>query len=393
MKPHRLVVLSAVIVLSSTFLFAVIAQSPNGAPPRGKNGSSTVSRPNESKGKLNEGALTPRAEESQPQGTEKAPQKIADSPRGTSDNVRLAVDLVVLDAQVLQQKTGRIVGNLKIEDFVLTEDGINQQITHFSQDTLPLSVILLIDRGGCLDPFSDKVRHATLEALQRLRPQDEVALMSFADTTELVAGFGHGKDRIMAGLNNLPPHDEEAEHCFSRAFYEAANYMTRAGNPDGRRVILMITGVTAFFDCPGPSPEEARMAVFESGSVVCGIIPKTAGQRIENGIMIAAAGVGGLFKAKTSNLKQLAEETGGEVLSDKPENLDRTFNDLIDHLRTRYTLGFVSTNKKRDGSFRKLKVQLARPAQVSEGRLVVKTKRGYLAAKDAVQRDETPRVK
>jgi VWFA-related protein len=392
MKPHRLVALSAVVVLSSTFLFAVTAQSPNSAPPRGKNGRTPESSPGEGKGKVAEGAIKPGQESSQRQGTDRVPQRIGESTSVASENVRLAVDLVVLDAQVLQQKTGRIIGNLKKEDFVVTEDGVQQEITHFGQDTLPLSVILLIDRGGCLDPFSDKVRHATLEALQRLRPQDEVALMSFANTTELIAGFGHGKDRILAGLNSLPPHDEEAEHCVSRAFHEAANYMKRAGNPDGRRVILMITGVTAFFDCPGPSPEEARMAVFESGSVVCGIIPKTAGQRIENGIMIAAAGVGGLFKAKTSNLKQLAEETGGEVLTDKPENLDRTFNDLIDHLRTRYTLGFVSTNRKRDGSFRKLKVQLTRTPQPTDGKLVVKTKRGYVAAKDAT-RDETPRVK
>jgi VWFA-related protein len=379
-------------VLSSTFLFAVTAQSPNSAPPRGKNGRTPESSAGEGKGKVAEGAIKPGQESSQRQGTDRVPQTIGESTSVASENVRLAVDLVVLDAQVLQQKTGRIIGNLKKEDFVVTEDGVQQEITHFGQDTLPLSVILLIDRGGCLDPFSDKVRHATLEALQRLRPQDEVALMSFANTTELIAGFGHGKDRILAGLNSLPPHDEEAAHCFSGAFYQAANYMKRAGNPDGRRVILMITGVTAFFDCPGPSPEEARMAVFESGSVVCGIIPKTAGQRIENGIMIAAAGVGGLFKAKTSNLKQLAEETGGEVLTDKPENLDRTFNDLIDHLRTRYTLGFVSTNRKRDGSFRKLKVQLTRTPQPTDGKLVVKTKRGYVAAKDAT-RDERPRVK
>src|SRR5207244_8184312 len=100
-----------------------------------------------------------------------------------------------------------------------------------------------------------------------------------------------------------------------------------------------------------------------------------AGQRMENGIMIAAAGIGGLFKAKSSNLKQLADETGGEVLTDKPENLDHTFNDLIDHLRTRYTLGFVSTNKKRDGSFRKLKIELATGVQRSDEKLVVKTKR------------------
>lgn len=310
-----------------------------------------------------------------------------------NENIRLAVDLVVLDAQVIQQKTGRVAGNLREEDFLVAEDGVRQQITHFSQDTLPLSVILLIDRGGCLDPFSEKVRHATLEALQRLRPQDEVALMSFADTTELIEGFGRGNERILAGLDHLPPHDENAEHCFNRALYEAADYMRRAGNPDGRRVIIVISAITTFFDCAGTSPAEARMAILESGSVVCGIIPKTAGQRIENGVMIAAAGIGGLFKAKSSSLKQLAEETGGEVLTDKPENLDHTFNDLIDHLRTRYTLGFVSTNKKRDGTFRKLKVGLARPLAKSEDRLVVKTKRGYVAARDAGQKDERPRVK
>jgi Fe-S-cluster containining protein len=178
-----------------------------------------------------------------------------------------------------------------------------------------------------------------------------------------------------------------------RAFYEAADYMRSAGNPDGRRVIIMITGITTFFGCAGPSLEEARMAVLESGSVVCGIIPKTAGQRMENGIMIAAAGIGGLFKAKSSNLKQLADETGGEVLTDKPENLDRVFNNLIDHLRTRYTIGFVSTNRKRDGSFRKLKLDLARPVQKSDERLVIKTKRGYIAARDARQTDERSRVK
>ena len=100
--------------------------------------------------------------------------------------------------------------------------------------------------------------------------------------------------------------------------------------------------------------------------------------------MRAAAGIGGLFKAKSTKLEQLAEETGGEVLTDKPELLDRTFNDLIDHLRTRYTLGFVSTNKKRDGSFRKLKIELANPPAKLEDRLVVKTKRGYIAAKESV---------
>ena len=50
---------------------------------------------------------------------------------------------------------------------------------------------------------------------------------------------------------------------------------------------------------------------------------------------------------------------GREVLHDKPEELDQTLRTLITHLRTRYSFSFVSTNKKRDGSVRKLKVDLA----------------------------------
>ena len=52
--------------------------------------------------------------------------------RGDEEVVKTDVDLVVFDATVLQKKTGRIVGGLKREDFVLTEDGVPQQITHFS---------------------------------------------------------------------------------------------------------------------------------------------------------------------------------------------------------------------------------------------------------------------
>jgi Ca-activated chloride channel family protein len=392
MNPHRrVVVISFLAIFALPAWLTTTAQSPNSTPVRGKNGGGAQERrlegprregPTQQKSPSIQTAERDRDLTSSPT-TGSVQPNVSDVPRGDSENVRLAVDLVVLDAQVIQQKTGRVEGNLKVEDFLVTEDGVRQSITHFSQDSLPLSVILLIDRGGCLDPFSEKVRHATLEALQRLRPVDEVALMSFANNTELIEGFGRGRSRILNGLDHLPPHDENAEHCFNRALYDAADYMRRAGNPDGRRVIIVISAITTYFDCAGPSPEEARMAILESGSVVCGIIPKTAGQQMENGIMRAVAGFGGLFKAKSSTLKQVVDETGGEILTDKPENLDRTFNELIDHLRTRYTLGFVSTNRKRDGSFRKLKIELSHPPAKIEDRLVVKTKRGYVAAKDA----------
>jgi Ca-activated chloride channel homolog len=296
--------------------------------------------------------------------------------------IKTDVDLVVLDALVLQKKTGRVVGGLNPGDFTLTEDGVAQKITHFGQDQMPLSVILLIDRGGCLDPFGENVRRAARDAVSHLKPADEVAVMAYHDSVDLVEGFTRDRRLVSDALDRVPGHDEEANHCLNKAFFEAANYMWRAGNPVGRRVIIAITGVTSNFDClDGPSGSAAKREVFESGSVVCGVIPRSAGQRMESGMMRTATGVAKVFGAPTLRINDLAEETGGEVLDDKPENLDTTFNTLVTHLRTRYQLGYVPTNRKHDGTTRKLRLKISPAVEKAQGKLAVKTRRSYVAAR------------
>jgi VWFA-related protein len=307
---------------------------------------------------------------------------------GTEANVKVAdiiktdVDLITIDALVLQKDTSRVVGSLKQQDFQISEDGTQQTITHFSQDSLPLSVLLLIDRGGCLDPFGQEVRRAAMDALSRLKPTDEVAVMTYADTVELRQGFTKDRRLLELALRYVPEHDERANHCLNIVFDEAANYMMQAGNPSGRRVIVAITGVTRNWDCGnGPSHNSATHSVFESGSVVSAIIPKTPEQVAENGMMRWATRLGRVGGVHYLDIQKLADETGGEVLRDKPEELDRTFNTLITHLRTRYSFSFVSTNKKRDGTVRKLKIDVADGVEKSQGRLVVKARKSYVAPK------------
>jgi VWFA-related protein len=298
----------------------------------------------------------------------------------TDEVIKTDVDLVVLDALVLQKKTGRVVGGLKPEDFALTEDGVAQKITHFGQDQMPLSVILLIDRGGCLDPFGENVRRAARDAVSRLKPADEVAVMAYHDSVDLVEGFTRDRQRVSDALDRVPGHDEEANHCLNKAFFEAAVYMERAGNPTGRRVIIVITGVTSNFDCAdGPSGSAAKREVFESGSVVCGLIPRSPEQKMESGMMRTATGVARIFHVSTLRVNDLAEETGGEVLDDRPENLDTTFNTLVEHLRTRYQMGYVPTNRKHDGAVRKLRLKVSPAVEKSQGKLAVKTRSSYVA--------------
>lgn len=307
-------------------------------------------------------------------------QNVGAQPPSQAEVVKVDVDLVAVDALVLQKDTARIVGGLQKADFSIYEDGTRQEITHFSQDSLPLSVILLIDRGGCLDPYSAEVHRAAREAIDRLKPVDEVAVMSYHNTTTMVQPFTRNRILIEEALNRIPPHDEEAEHCLNKIMADAASYMIGAANPVGRRVVIVITGVTRAFDCSdGPSGKSAAQAIYESGTVVCGIIPKVSLQGLENGIMTMATRLGKLGGAPYTDLQTLANETGGELLADKPEKLDTTFQTLIDHLRSRYNLAFVSTNKKRDGSTRKLKLDVTAPNQPPKTKLVVKARKSYVA--------------
>jgi VWFA-related protein len=301
-----------------------------------------------------------------------------------TETIKTDVDLVTVDALVLQKNTARVVGDLAKDDFVISEDGVPQTITHFSQSEMPLSVLLLIDRGGCLDPFGDNVRHAAFGALEQLKPSDEVAVMTYHDTAELQQRFTTNRADVKRALDFIPGHDEQADHCLDTVLDAASSYMNEAANPVGRRVVIFITGVTQNFDCPGaPSGKAAMQSLYESGSVVCGVIPLTPVQQMEDGMMRWATRVGRIGGARTLDIKKLAEETGGEVLQDKPEKLETTFNTLVEHLRTRYNLAFVSTNKKRDGTLRKLKIDLNDAAKKKQQtKLVVKARRSYIAPKE-----------
>jgi von Willebrand factor type A domain len=176
------------------------------------------------------------------------------TPESDAEVVKIDVDLVKVDALVMQKNTARIVGGLKKEDFLIYEDGTKQEITHFSQDKLPLSVILVIDRGECLDPYGDEVHRAAREAIDRLKLVDEIAVMAYANTSVLIQPFTTNRIQLENSLQRIPPQAGNVEHCLNNMFADAANYMIKASNPSGRRVVIVVTGVTRLFDCAdGPS--------------------------------------------------------------------------------------------------------------------------------------------
>src|SRR4030095_1107659 len=96
---------------------------------------------------------------------------------------------------------------------------------------------------------------------------------------------------IEKALNNIPEQAKTTNvaHCFNIMFADAAKHLLNASNPAGRRVIIVITSMTRLFDCSnGPSNRAATAAIYESGAVVCAIIPKVITQRIENTLQTVA---------------------------------------------------------------------------------------------------------
>ena len=70
--------------------------------------------------------------------------------------LKTRTDLVNVGVLARQKKTGRIVTNMTKDDFTIFEDGVRQTVSYFSQERLPLSIILLVDRAGCINAFNDR---------------------------------------------------------------------------------------------------------------------------------------------------------------------------------------------------------------------------------------------
>ena len=301
------------------------------------------------------------------------------APNHSEAVLTFTTDLVVVDAQVLNKKTGRIVGGLKREDFLLYEDGIRQEIAHFSQDKLPLSIVLLLDLSRSVQPTIKQIREGALRALEHLKPEDEVALMAFATKTRLIQDFTPDRQLIADQISRV----NETAHVgrttmLSEAFYQAAIHLHRAANPGRRRVIIPITDdVSTQLIFIGHSEKEVLEKLFESGIVVYGLIVYRW-EKIEKAMEYTPPRV--LEKQLTrGSVKTYATKTGGEVMIAKKEEVDVKLAELIDHLRTRYSLGYVSSNTKQDGRFRKIKLRVTPELETQEGKLAVLTRQGYYA--------------
>ena len=282
-----------------------------------------------------------------------------------TDVIKVNTDLVIFDAQVVDKKTKRVIGDLTKDDFEVTENGVRQPISYFSRDELPLSILLLLDVSGSVRPIIHQIRDGALDALQRLKPDDQVAVMAFANTSRLAQDFT--KDRGQAARKI-----EEATATnilgsgtmLGPALESAAIHLQEAPTRISRRVIIIVTDNIAFAD--GKQQKEILDELFDSGTVVYGLIVKAAIGKVFNV----------MFLGQLKGVNEFVEQTGGEMIGADKKEVDTKLGVVIDRLRARYALGFRPTNAAADDKFRPVEIKVTALRKNKEKPLVL-TKRGY----------------
>jgi Ca-activated chloride channel homolog len=296
--------------------------------------------------------------------------------------LKVRTDVVNVEILVKQRQTGRIISNLSKDEFTIFEDGVSQTISHFRQERLPLSIVLLVDRAGCINAFNDQIRAATVAAFGQLDDASEIAIMTFSNKVSLAQPFTRDRQLITDKIMAIEPQHSSEQHYFNAGIYEAATYMDKAANPAGRRAIIVLTSLEASIDFSKISEKEALHAVLESGAVVSGVLVKTVGGRIEQGIRGKPTSVLRHIGLRAGSLKMFVEETGGELLSAPPDKMHDTLTQLVNHLAVRYSLAYLPNNTARDGKRRRIRVQLSPTIEQREGKTVLLTRRSYIMPKD-----------
>lgn len=297
-------------------------------------------------------------------------------------SLKVRTELVNVDILARQKQTGRIISDLTKDNFTIFEDGVQQSISHFSQERMPLSIVLLIDRAGCINAFNDQIRTATIAVFGQLRAEDEMAIMTFSNKVSLAQPFTRDRQLITDKLMAVERQHSSEQHYFNAGIYEAANYMNEAANPAGRRASIVLTSLEASIDFSRISEKEALAAVLESGAIVSGVLVKTVGGQIEQGIRGKPTSVLRHIGLRSGSLKMFVEETGGELINAAPEKMQETLSQLLNHLAVSYSLAYLPTNTARDGKRRRIRVELSPVVELHEGKIVLLTRRSYIIPRE-----------
>jgi Ca-activated chloride channel family protein len=262
----------------------------------------------------------------------------------------------------VSDRGGVPVRGLGVEAFTVSEDGEPQRITTFAEgargESGPLHLGLLLDASGSMEQDMKTAADAAVQFVIAAEEAEDVTFVDF-DTS------------VRLGRFTPPSYPQLFERIRSRkpdgatSLYDAlAAYVEQTIERGGQHVLLLLTdGGDSASQLTYPQLER----VLRMGSVLLYAIGYLDHQP------------GTVRGAQRSRLTVMARETGGEAFFPaSSSDLARIYRRILADLESRYTLGYVSTNSRADGRFRRVAVRVGLPDGSSAR---VRARSGYLAAR------------
>jgi VWFA-related protein len=306
------------------------------------------------------------------------------------DVVRVETDLTNVLFTALDRNK-RFITSLRKEDVRVLEDGVPQEVSVFQRETdRPLSLAILIDTSASQERTLPEEKSAAQRFVDSvIRPsKDEVAVLSFTgeatleqgltgtvsrvrqaiDRVEFVPPSGYiGGGMVVGGRGQTPPiSGDNQRRAGSTAIWDAVWVTTRevlfeTSDKTRRAIILITDGVDT----------SSRLKMQEA-----------VDSSLKTDATVYCIGIGDSFSfegVEEGSLRKLSEQTGGRAFFPRNEDdLRSAFAQIQDDLRSQYLIAYSSTNKAKDGSFRKVQIEVTNPDLVKQN-LRLTYRQGYFA--------------
>ena len=303
----------------------------------------------------------------------------------SDDVIRVETDVTNLPFTATD-KEHRFVTTLRAEDVRVLEDGVPQKLFTFQQETdRPLAIAFLIDVSFSQESTLPAAKAAVRTFIEKVvqSNKDQVALIPFTgfayleqpltrdllsvyrvlQTIEVAApsylGSGKPLTGIVTGPGRPGPPNPASTAIWDAAALTSTNVLANAAGLRRRAIVLLSDGINTSSIL---SQKEAINRVLAAEGVVYTI------------------GLGSERDGLDRNaLRDLAERTGGRAFfPNKKFDLNAAFAEIERELRTQYQLAYSSTNKNRDGSNRKITIELTNP-ELKKEKLEIRHRPGYFA--------------
>lgn len=291
----------------------------------------------------------------------------SDQRAAISPPIEVDVSLVTLITTVFDDK-GRAVSDLNRDGFLIYEDGVPQDIALLQKQDVPVSIGILFDTSGSMVDKIDEVRDAVNHLIDKANPEDEFFVIQFSTEAFLVQDFTNDRKRLRNAIGGLRSRG-------STSLYEAlikGLEHVQTGRYRKKALVVVTDG----------NDTSSRVTVVQATS---------AARRSE--VLIYCLGIGhdeqgsfghaeGAFKdtVDADALGAFSDATGGRTFLLQGahfrrgvDQIDQAARQVTAELRSQYELGYYPTNSKKDGTYRRIQVDVKR------GNATVRTRRGYFA--------------